>query len=53
MNAMDGSIFLYINSDQVQHEIVGSRIADNILLDQVGLNHQIVATWFMLDCVLE
>lgn len=43
MNVVDASILLYINNHQVQHEALNSLIANNFLLNQVGLNHQVVA----------
>ncbi len=53
MNAADGSTLPYINSDQVQYEALNSLIANDFLLDQVGLNHRAVATRFILGHALE
>lgn len=53
MNVAEGRPFPYTNSDQVQYEASSSLIADKFLFDQVDLNHQAVATWFILSCALE
>ncbi len=53
INVANGSTFLNINSDQVQHEALRSLIADDFLLDQIDLNYQAATIWFILDHALE
>lgn len=53
MNVVDKSTLPYINSDQVQHKVFSNLIANNFLLDQVGLNYQAVTTRFILDHALK
>ena len=53
MNADNGSFLPYINHNQVQHEAVTSFVASNFLLDQIGLNHQMASTYYILVRALE
>lgn len=49
INAEDGNFLPYINRNQVQHKAVTSLVASNFLLDQVGLNHQMASTRYILS----
>lgn len=53
INIIDGSLFLYINSDQVQHKALSSLIANNFLFDQIESNHQATVTRFILGSTPE
>lgn len=53
INIIDGSPLLYINYDQVQYKVFNCLIASSFILDQINVNHQVLAICYILSCVLK
>ena len=53
INTEDRSFLLYIKRNQVQYKAVTSLVTSDFLLDQVGLNHQIASTRYILGRALK